>query len=54
MIRGIGLVHAKKMVKAFGGKVFDVIRGEPGRLREMTGEPPSAAFRWAQSRLSPR
>ena len=27
MIRGIGPVYAKKMVKAFGEKVFDVIEG---------------------------
>src|SRR5208337_751191 len=29
MIRGIGPVYAKKMVKAFGDKVFDVIEAEP-------------------------
>ena len=32
MIRGIGPV-CKKMVKAFGEKVFDVIEAEPDRLR---------------------
>src|ERR1700677_1784160 len=32
MIRGIGPVYAKKMVKAFGEKVFDVIEAEPDRL----------------------
>ena len=37
MIRGIGPVYAKKMVKAFGEKVFDIIEAEPGRLREITG-----------------
>jgi exodeoxyribonuclease V alpha subunit len=37
MIRGIGPVYAKKMVKAFGEKVFDVIEVEPARLREVTG-----------------
>src|SRR4030088_1813504 len=37
MIRGIGPVYAKKMVKAFGEKVFDIIEAEPGRLREVTG-----------------
>ena len=37
MIRGIGPVYAKKMVKAFGDKVFDVIEAEPDRLREVTG-----------------
>src|SRR5271165_7112246 len=31
MIRGIGPVYAKKMVKAFGDKVFDVIEAEPNR-----------------------
>src|SRR3984957_10544957 len=36
MIRGIGPVYAKKMVKAFGEKVFDVIEAEPDRLREVT------------------
>jgi len=33
MIRGIGPVYAKKMVKAFGEKVFDVIEAEPDRLK---------------------
>ena len=37
MIRGIGPVYAKKMVQAFGEKVFDVIEDEPHRLREVTG-----------------
>src|SRR6202042_2392547 len=37
MIRGIEPVYAKKMVKAFGEKVFDVIEAEPDRLREGTG-----------------
>ncbi len=37
MIRGIGPVYAKKMVKAFGDRVFDVIEAEPARLREVTG-----------------
>jgi exodeoxyribonuclease V alpha subunit len=32
MIRGIRPVHAKKMVKAFAEKVFDVIEAEPDRL----------------------
>jgi exodeoxyribonuclease V alpha subunit len=39
MIRGIGPVYAKKMVKAFGEKVFDIIEVEPDRLREVTGTP---------------
>jgi len=37
MIRGIGPVYARKLVKAFGAKVFDVIEAEPDRLREVTG-----------------
>jgi len=37
MIRGIGSVYAKKMVQAFGEKVFDIIEAEPDRLREVTG-----------------
>lgn len=37
MIRGIGPVYAKKLVRAFGEKVFDTIESEPARLREVTG-----------------
>jgi exodeoxyribonuclease V alpha subunit len=37
MIRGIRPVYAKKMVRAFGEKVFDVIETEPDRLREVDG-----------------
>ena len=37
MIRGIGPVYAKKMVRAFGEKVFDIIETEPDRLREVDG-----------------
>ena len=37
MIRGIGPVYARKLVRAFGDKVFDVIEAEPERLREVTG-----------------
>src|SRR6516164_7345536 len=36
-IRGIGPVYAKKLVRAFGEIVFDVIEQEPRRLREVTG-----------------
>jgi hypothetical protein len=35
MIRGIGPVYAKKLVRAFGETVFDVIQQEPGRLRRI-------------------
>ena len=55
MIRGIGLVYAKKMVKAFGEKVFDVIEAEPDRLREVTGIGPMRAKRivgaWAEQKI---
>ena len=37
MIRGIGPVYAKKLVRAFGEAVFEVIAQEPERLREVTG-----------------
>jgi exodeoxyribonuclease V alpha subunit len=37
MIRGIGPVYAKKLVRAFGEKVFDVIEAEPDRLHEVDG-----------------
>ena len=37
MIRGIGPVYARKLVRAFGEKVFDVIEAEPERLREVAG-----------------
>src|SRR5678815_3717254 len=37
MIRGIGPVYAKKLVRALGEKVFDTIEAEPERLREVTG-----------------
>jgi exodeoxyribonuclease V alpha subunit len=47
MIRGIGPVYARKMVKAFGEKVFDVIEAEPDRLREVTGIGPMRAKRIA-------
>ena len=37
MIRGIGPVYARKLVRAFGEEVFDVIEAEPERLREVNG-----------------
>src|SRR3954451_8425101 len=55
MIRGIGPAYAKKMVKAFGEKVFDVIEAEPERLREVTGIGPMRAKRitsaWAEQKI---
>src|SRR5881394_1486107 len=43
MIRGIGVVYARKLVRAFGEGVFEIIEQEPGRLREVTGIGPKRA-----------
>lgn len=55
MIRGIGPVYAKKLVRAFGEKVFDIIEAEPERLREVTGIGPVRANRitaaWAEQKI---
>lgn len=55
MIRGIGPVYARKLVKAFGDKVFDVIEAEPDRLREVAGIGPVRAERitaaWAEQKI---
>lgn len=55
MIRGIGPVYAKKLVKAFGKAVFDLIEQEPHRLREVTGIGPKRAERivggWADQKV---
>ncbi len=55
MIRGIGPVYAKKLVRAFSGAVFDVIEQEPARLREVTGIGPKRAERiiagWAEQKI---
>ena len=44
-IRGVGPVYAKKLVRAFGAAVFDIIQQEPDRLREVTGIGPRRAER---------
>ena len=55
MIRGIGPVYAKKLVRAFGEKVFDTIEAEPERLREVAGIGPVRAKRitdaWAEQKV---
>jgi exodeoxyribonuclease V alpha subunit len=55
MIRGIGPVYAKKLVRIFGEKVFDVIEAEPDRLREVDGIGPVRAGRitaaWAEQKI---
>ena len=55
MIRGIGPVYAKKLLRAFGEKVFDVIEAEPDRLREVDGIGAVRASRivaaWAEQKV---
>src|SRR6202042_980117 len=55
VIRGIGPVYAKKLLRAFGDKVFDVIEAEPDRLREVDGIGPVRASRiaaaWAEQKV---
>ena len=54
-IRGVGPVYAKKLVRAFGAAVFDIIQQDPHRLREVTGIGPKRAERiitgWAEQRV---
>ena len=45
MIKGIGPHFAKKMVKAFGEDVFDVIEKSPERLRKLDGLGPKRVER---------
>jgi exodeoxyribonuclease V alpha subunit len=55
MIRGIGPVYAKRLLRAFGEKVFDVIEAEPDRLREVNGIGEVRASRivaaWAEQKV---
>src|SRR5438105_6209271 len=55
MIRGIGPVYARKLVRAFGESVFDIIEQEPARLREVTGIGPKRAGQiiagWAEQKV---
>jgi exodeoxyribonuclease V alpha subunit len=57
-IRGIGPIYVKKMVKAFGEKVFDIIEAEPARMREVDGIGPVRARRittaWAEQKIVAR
>ena len=54
MIRGVGPVYAKKLVRAFGEQVFDVIEITPDRLREVGGIGPVRAANilaaWAEQK----
>src|SRR5262249_20745646 len=54
MIRGVGPVYAKKLVRAFGEKVFEIIEETPDRLREVDGIGPvraaSILAAWAEQK----
>ena len=54
MIRGIGPVYAKRLVKSFGKDVFDIIEASPERLRDVTGIGPMRATKitagWADQK----
>jgi exodeoxyribonuclease V alpha subunit len=54
MIRGVGPAYAKKLVRAFVEKVFDVIEATPDRLREVDGIGPvraaSILAAWAEQK----
>ena len=55
MIRGIGPVYAKRLVKMFGKDVFDIIEATPERLREVEGIGPMRAAKitaaWADQKV---
>jgi exodeoxyribonuclease V alpha subunit len=55
MIRGIGPVYAKKLVRAFSERVFEVIEQAPARLQEVSGIGPMRACRivagWAEQKV---
>ena len=55
MIRGIGPVYAKKLVRAFGETVFDTIEAEPERLQDVASIGPIRASRitaaWAEQKI---
>jgi exodeoxyribonuclease V alpha subunit len=55
MIKGIGPIYGERLVRAFGEAVFDVIEGQPERLREVEGIGPMRAQRivsgWADQKV---
>jgi exodeoxyribonuclease V alpha subunit len=55
VIRGIGPVYARKLVRAFAQKVFDVVEAGPDRLREVDGIGPVRAqwivAAWAEQKV---
>jgi exodeoxyribonuclease V alpha subunit len=55
MIKGIGPHFARKLVRAFGAEVFEVIEAQPGRLLELEGIGPKRKERvteaWAEQKI---
>jgi exodeoxyribonuclease V alpha subunit len=55
MIRGIGPIYAKGLVRTFGEAVFAVIEAQSERLREVDGIGPKRAERivagWADQKV---
>ncbi|MFC0199369.1 YrrC family ATP-dependent DNA helicase, partial [Paracoccus rhizosphaerae] len=55
MIRGIGPVYARRLVRSFGTDVFDIIEATPERLREVEGIGPVRAAKittvWADQKV---
>jgi exodeoxyribonuclease V alpha subunit len=55
MIRGIGPIYARKLVRAFGDAVFELIERQPERLRDVAGIGPKRAARivagWAEQKV---
>lgn len=55
MIRGIGPIYARRLIKAFGEAVFELIEQQPDRLREVTGIGPKRAAKiiagWAEQKV---
>ncbi len=55
MIRGIGPVYAKRMIRMFGKDVFDIIEAAPERLRAVEGIGPKRADKitcgWADQKV---
>ena len=55
LIRGIGPVYARRLVRAFGVDVFDLVEQQPDRLQEVTGIGRKRAARiiagWAEQKV---
>jgi len=55
MIRGIGPVYARRLIRRFGTDVFDIIEAAPERLREVDGIGPVRAAKitegWADQKV---